>query len=319
MIFAIGEVLIDFIAKEELPLKDVKTFEKHAGGAPANVVAGLSRLKTPSALISKVGTDPFGEFLVEKLKKEGVNIEYIKFDREKHTGVVFVQLIGAKPEFILYDGVAYFNLKIDDIDFSFLERASLLHFGSVLFAREPLRSTVFKVLKKAKGKIPIGYDVNIRLDLWRGREEEMLRDIQEGLGLADIIKIGDGELEFLKEYGIDIESFDFELLAITKGERGSEIIHRDIKIEVPAHKVKPVDTTGAGDAFTAALLSALWHMDKLSNLEFTREELLKIGKFANLIAALSTLKRGAWSVPRIEELRGYKEAKEIITGIKFLP
>ena len=42
MIFAIGEVLIDFIAKEELPLKDVKTFEKHAGGAPANVTVGLS-------------------------------------------------------------------------------------------------------------------------------------------------------------------------------------------------------------------------------------------------------------------------------------
>jgi len=319
MIFAIGEVLIDFIAEEELPLKDVKTFEKHAGGAPANVTVGLARLRTPAALISKVGTDPFGEFLVEKLKKEGVNIEYIKFDREKHTGVVFVQLIGAKPEFILYGGVAYFNLKINDIDFSFLERASLLHFGSVLFAREPSRSTVFKVIKRAKGEFPISYDVNIRLDLWRGREKEMIRDIEKALSFADIIKIGDGELEFLKEYGIDIESFDFKLLAITKGERGSEIIHRDIKIEVPAHKVKPVDTTGAGDAFMAALLSALWHMNKLTNLEFTREELLKIGKFANLIAALSTLKRGAWSIPRIEELKWYKEAKEIITGIKFLP
>lgn len=318
MIFAIGEVLIDFIAKEELPLKDVKTFEKHAGGAPANVVVGLSRLKTPSALISKVGADPFGEFLVEQLKREGVATEYIKFDREKHTGIVFVQLIGAKPEFILYDGVAYFNLKTDDIDFSFLERASLLHFGSVLFAREPSRSTVFEVIKRAKGEVPISYDVNIRLDLWRGREKEMIRDIEKALSFADIIKIGNEELEFLKEYGIDIEN-DFELLAITKGERGSEIIHGDIKIEVPAHKVKPVDTTGAGDAFMAALLSALWHMNKLTNLEFTREELLKIGKFANLIAALSTLKRGAWSVPRIEELKGYKEAKEIITGIKFLP
>ena len=245
MIFAIGEVLIDFIAEEELPLKDVKTFEKHAGGAPANVTVGLARLRTPAALISKVGTDPFGEFLVEKLKKEGVNIEYIKFDREKHTGVVFVQLIGAKPEFILYGGVAYFNLKINDIDFSFLERASLLHFGSVLFAREPSRSTVFKVIKRAKGEFPISYDVNIRLDLWRGREKEMIRDIEKALSFADIIKIGNEELEFLKEYGIDIESFDFKLLAITKGERGSEIIHRDIKIEVPAHRVKPVDTTGA--------------------------------------------------------------------------
>ncbi|MBO8175237.1 MAG: carbohydrate kinase [Thermococcus sp.] len=319
MIFAVGEVLIDFIAKEEGPLKNVKTFEKHAGGAPANVVVGLARLGTPSALISKVGADPFGEFLVEKLKKEGVNTDYIKFDREKHTGVVFVQLIGAKPEFILYDGVAYFNLKIEDIDFSFLEKASLLHFGSVLFAREPSRSTVFEVLKKAKGKIPISYDVNIRLDLWRGREEEMLMDIQEGLRFANIIKIGDGELEFLKKRGIDIETFDFELLAITKGEKGSEIIHRDIKIEVPAHKVKPVDTTGAGDAFMAALLSSLWYMNKLDNLEFTREELLKMGRFANLVAALSTLKRGAWSIPRIEELKKYKEAKDVINEIKSLP
>ncbi|NJE09216.1 carbohydrate kinase [Thermococcus sp. M39] len=319
MIFAIGEVLIDFIAKEEWPLKDVKTFEKHAGGAPANVTVGLARLGTPSALISKVGADPFGEFLVEKLKEEGVNTDYIKLDREKHTGVVFVQLIGAKPEFILYDGVAYFNLKIEDIDFSFLEKASLLHFGSVLFAREPSRSTVFEVLKKAKGRIPISYDVNIRLDLWKGREDKMLRDIQKGLEFADIIKIGDGELEFLRKHGVEVENFDFKLLAVTKGERGSEIIHSGLRVQIPAHKVKPVDTTGAGDAFMAALLTSFWYMDKLNSLEFTKEELLKIGRFANLVAALSTLKRGAWSIPRIEELKEYEEAKEIFTAIKFLP
>ncbi|WP_457754211.1 carbohydrate kinase family protein, partial [Thermococcus sp.] len=259
MIFSIGEILIDFIAKEEGPLKKVSTFEKHAGGAPANVTVGLARLKTPAALISKVGADPFGEFLVEQLEKEGVNIDYIRFDREKHTGVVFVQLIGAKPEFILYDGVAYFNLKIDDIDFSFLEKASLLHFGSVLFAREPSRSTVFKVIKRAKGKIPVSYDVNIRLDLWRGREEDMIRDIEKALSFADIVKIGDGELEFLENHGVHLESFNFKLMAVTKGERGSEIIHGRIKTEVPSYRVEPVDTTGAGDAFMAALLSALWH------------------------------------------------------------
>ncbi|WP_324735112.1 carbohydrate kinase [Thermococcus sp. SY098] len=319
MIFSIGEILIDFIAKEEGALKKVSSFEKHAGGAPANVTVGLARLKTPAALISKVGADPFGEFLVEQLEKEGVNIDYIRFDREKHTGVVFVQLIGAKPEFILYDGVAYFNLKIDDIDFSFLEKASLLHFGSVLFAREPSRGTVFEVIKRAKGKITVSYDVNIRLDLWRGREEDMIRDIEKALSFADIVKIGDGELEFLENHGVDLESFNFKLMAVTKGERGSEIIHGEIKTEVPSYRVEPVDTTGAGDAFMAALLSALWHMDKLEHLELSEKELLKVGRFANLVAALSTLRRGAWSVPRAEELKEYKEAREVLIRTELRP
>lgn len=113
MIFSIGEVLIDFIAKEEGALKDVIEFEKHPGGAPANVSVGLARLGVKCALISKVGADSFGEFLINALEREGVEIKYISQDIEKHTGIVFVQLIGAKPEFILYDGVAYFNMKLD--------------------------------------------------------------------------------------------------------------------------------------------------------------------------------------------------------------
>ncbi|HDD39798.1 MAG TPA: carbohydrate kinase, partial [Nitrososphaeria archaeon] len=58
MIFAIGELLIDFIAVEPVDLRDVRTFEKHPGGAPANMVVGLRRLGVPAGLISKVGRDP---------------------------------------------------------------------------------------------------------------------------------------------------------------------------------------------------------------------------------------------------------------------
>ncbi|MCD6559092.1 carbohydrate kinase [Thermococci archaeon] len=306
MIFAIGEVLIDFIARDEGALKDVKSFEKHPGGAPANVLVGLSRLGVESALISKVGRDPFGAFLLERLEEEGVNTSYVALDGERHTGVVFVQLIGAKPEFILYDGVAYFNLKAEDVKpFS----AELLHFGSVLFAREPSRSTLFEILEREK--ITKSYDVNIRLDLWRGREDDMLADIERALKLADIIKIGDGELEFLKENGIDIEGFDFKLLAVTRGGEGSELIHGGIEVKVPAYRVEPVDTTGAGDAYMAALLASLHHMGKIENLELSEGELYRIGRFANLIAALSTMKRGAWSVPKLEEVVLMREVREL--------
>ncbi|AAL81862.1 sugar kinase [Thermococcus litoralis DSM 5473] len=307
MIYAIGEILIDFIAKEEGKLKDVREFEKHPGGAPANVVVGLRRLGAKSALISKVGDDPFGEFLIEELKKERVETKYIIKDTNKHTGIVFVQLIGAKPEFILYDGVAYFNLRKEEIQWDFMRDAELLHFGSVLFAREPSRSTVFEVLRAVKGKVPISYDVNIRLDLWRGREKEMLKDIEEALKLADIVKIGDGELEYLNKNGIALEDFNFALVAITRGAEGSTIIHKDIRVDVPSFKVEPVDTTGAGDAFMAALLASLFYMGKLDILEFSKEELKELGSFANLVAALSTTKRGAWSVPSLEEVLKHRK------------
>ena len=309
MIVSVGEVLIDFIALQEGKLRDVKSFEKHPGGAPANVAVGLSRLGVESALVSKVGEDPFGDFLLERLHDEGVKT-YVSRDAEKHTGVVFVQLIGAKPEFILYDGVAYFNLKPGDVEKVPLENAEAVHFGTVLFAREPSRSTLFGILEELKGKTTLSYDVNIRPDLWRGREEEMLRDIERALRLADIVKLGDGELEYLKNNGINVEDFDFKLLAVTMGERGSELMSGGAKVHIPAYRVEPVDTTGAGDAFTAALLAGL-HYSNLLGDSIDEEHLRKIGRFANLVAAISTTRRGAWSVPKIEEIAQMREVREL--------
>ncbi|NJE05010.1 carbohydrate kinase [Thermococcus sp. M36] len=310
MMVSIGEVLIDFIALQEGKLKDVRSFEKHPGGAPANVAVGLARLGVESALVSKVGDDPFGDFLLERLCDEGVET-FIPRDPEKHTGVVFVQLIGAKPEFILYDGVAYFNLRKEDVPFDVLEGAEVVHFGSVLFAREPSRSTLFGLLNGLKGKVPLSYDVNIRPDLWRGREEEMLRDIERALTLADIIKLGDGELTFLTENGIEVGGFDFKLLAVTKGEEGSELVSGGARAHVPTYKVEPVDTTGAGDAFMAALLAGLHYSSLLGKEGLNESELARIGRFANLIAALSTILRGAWSVPKMEEIALMREFREL--------
>jgi len=312
MIFAIGEVLIDFIAVEDALLKDVKTFEKHAGGAPANVMVGLKRLEVPSALVSKVGDDPLGEFLVESLRKECVNTDHIKVDEERRTGIAFVQLRKARPEFVLYDQVAYFNLKIDDIDLSALEEADLLHFGGVLFAREPSRTTSFKVIERLYGRVPTSYDVNIRLHLWKGKVEEMIKDMERTLKFMDIAKIGGEEKKFLEDRGINLEDFDLKLLAVTMGARGSELRCGGNRVRVPAYKVEPVDTTGAGDAYLAGLLASLYSLGRLRDLELNEEELRMVGRFASIVAALTTLKRGAWTVPRAEELKGFHEISKIV-------
>jgi fructokinase len=319
MIFAIGEVLIDFIAVEEADLKDVKTFEKHPGGAPANMVVGLRRLSVPSGLISKVGRDAFGEFLVERLRGEGVDTRYVIYDDERNTGVVFVQLKQAEPSFLLYDHVAYFNLRLDEVDKSFLDEADLLHFGGVLLAREPSRSTSLELARMARGRgIPTSFDVNIRPNLWVGRMDELVNCMERALKQADIVKLGRGEKRLLEGYGIDIMGFNIKLIAITKGAEGSELIHGGRAVNIPAYRVEAVDPTGAGDAYMAALLAALYSMEKLRGLVLTEEELRLAGRFANIVAALSTTKRGAWSTPRAESLREIPEIRPIVKKLMAL-
>lgn len=313
MIFAVGELLIDFFAVEEADLKDVRTFEKHPGGAPANMVVGLRRLNVPSGLITKVGRDAFGEFLVEKLREEGVDTRYVIYDDERNTGVVFVQLKRAEPSFLLYDQVAYFNLRIDEVDRSFLDEADLLHFGGVFLAREPSRSTSLELARMARKRgLPTSFDVNIRPNLWRGRFEELIRWTEEGFRCSDIVKLGSGEKKFLEENGVDLEAFNIGLIAITKGGEGSELIHDGTRVSIPAYKVKVVDPTGAGDAYMAALLASLYSMGKLKDLTLDERELMLAGRFANIVAALSTTKRGAWSVPEIRSLIGLDEVKPIV-------
>jgi len=320
MIFAVGEVLIDFIAVEDVDLRDVKTFEKHPGGAPANMVVGLRRLNVPSGLISKIGRDDFGEFLVGKLREEGVDTRYIVYDDERNTGVVFVQLKQAEPSFLLYDQVAYFNLRIDEVDKSFLDEADLLHFGGVLLAREPSRSTSLELARMGRSRrLPISFDANIRPNLWRGRLDELIRCMEDAFGCADIVKLGSGEKKFLEENGVDLEDFDIKLIAVTKGREGSELAHSGISVSVPAYRVEAVDPTGAGDAYMAALLASLYSMDKLKDLTLDEQELRLAGRFANIVAALSTTRRGAWSVPEVRSLARIEEVKPIVKKLIASP
>lgn len=319
MILAVGEVLIDFIAVEDLDLKYVKTFEKHPGGAPANMVVGLRRLGISSALISKVGRDVFGEFLIEELRREGVDTRYIAVDEEYPTGVVFVQLREARPSFLLFEKTAYFNLRIEDINLGFMDSAELLHFGGVLLAREPSRATCLEVVKRARERgIPICFDVNIRPHLWRGRIKEFVECMKCALELADIVKLGDGEKRFLEKYGLNLGEFDLKLTAITMGEEGSTVIHDGREVNVPPYPVQAVDSTGAGDAYMAALLAALYSMGKLKEMSLNDWELKLIGRFANVVAAISTTRRGAWSVPTPSQLEGIDEIKPVVDALRKL-
>jgi len=317
---AIGEVLIDFIAKEEGPLEKIKDFEKHAGGAPANVMVGLSRLGVSSGLISRVGDDPFGKFLIGALDSEGVDTSQIQIDKEWHTGVVFVQLQQANPEFILYKNVAYNFISYSEIDLKYISKLKVLHFGSVLLREEPSRSTTFKAIQYARThKVTISFDVNIRKDLWKGKEDKMWEDIQKSVELADIAKFSENEfIEFVSQITNSNNTNDMQklinivtslgpkLIIITQGDKGCLIGQKGFSVHIEPYKVKPIDTTGAGDAFMAAIIAGILTNNRVSRLKnLSDEELKELGKFAVVVAALSTLKKGAWSVPTLRDLKKY--------------
>ena len=72
-IITIGELLIDMIGQEQTRLDKMKVFKRFPGGAPANVAVGIARLGGRVGMITRVGNDFFGDFLISKLRREGVN------------------------------------------------------------------------------------------------------------------------------------------------------------------------------------------------------------------------------------------------------
>ena len=88
----LGEALVDFLPVERGRLRDVRRFEMHRGGAPANVAAGLARMGGRCALVGTVGDDEFGHFLAASLAADGVDVEDLRFVSGERTGLCFVSL-----------------------------------------------------------------------------------------------------------------------------------------------------------------------------------------------------------------------------------
>ncbi|HUX99667.1 MAG TPA: carbohydrate kinase [Candidatus Deferrimicrobium sp.] len=330
-IISIGEVLIDFISDEaDKKLKDVSNFKKFPGGAPANVLVVASSLGAKTGLISRVGDDPFGEFLIETLKAKGVDTSQVVRDKYYHTGVVFVELKKAKPNFTLYTNVAYNFMNKEELNKEYIQNAEALNFGSVTLLMEPSRSATLEAIKIAKGHTTITCDVNFRSDLWKYKMEEMWQVADEVLKEIEILKLGYEEalqigahlssaqanLTLDEALQIIYTTLNPKLIAITLGGKGSRLLLiKDNKIHIDVsqavYKVVAKDTVGAGDAFFGSLLYMLNKMKKLRSLEnLTENEMKRILIFSNTFAALSTTRKGAWNLPKIKDIMYISEIKD---------
>lgn len=311
-ICAFGECLIDF-TPDKLSANGNECYEQNPGGAPANLAVAVSKLGCSSSFVGKVGRDMFGDFLKETLDKYNVNTEYMVFSKEYKTTLAFVSLHHGERSFCFYrEPGADVMIESREVNMKVLEECDLFHFGSVSMTHNPSRTTTFELVRLAKsmGKL-ISFDPNLRERLWSDLAEAK-KCIEQGLGCCDIVKLSEEELLFLTgsedpEVGAKkiYEQHPIPLILITLKQKGSYAYFHQTGVYSEGYKVKAIDTTGAGDGFFGGFLSAFM-LSKKTLDTISIAEIESIMKWANVIGALSTTKKGAIpSLPTREEAQEF--------------
>lgn len=301
-IWVTGDAVVDLI-----PDGDAH-YLKCAGGAPANVAVGVSRLGVEAGFIGRVGNDPLGKFMRDVLNAEKVSTEQMILDPNHRTSTVIVGLD---------DGERSFTFMVNPSADQFLEVADLptfhkgdfLHCCSIALINNPSRATTIEAIRRVK---EVGgyfsFDPNLRESLWTSFDE-MKAVVNSVVAMADILKFSEEELTLLTGTTTLEEAtqaitaqYPEKLIIITLGKDGA-IYHLNGNSQVVAGKaLKPVDTTGAGDAFVSGLLAGL------SEVENWKDEntLVNVIRKANASGALATTAKGAMSaLPNKAELEAF--------------
>lgn len=299
----IGEALIDFIPDVKgQRLKDVPSFTRVAGGAPANVIGAVTKLGIPSKMLTKLGDDPFGDYIIDVLNEAGIDTSNIERDQEGETALAFVSLAAdGNRDFKFYrKNSADLRYSVDDIPEDILDDCGMIHFCSVDLVESPMKEAHKKLIDMAIEKgVKVSFDPNLRFSLWDDLDA-LKKTVNDFTPYADIIKISDEELEFITGK-TDIKDAVPELLSAgrgkyviyTKGADGAEIYTKDGMVEAPGYSIEVRDTTGAGDSFIGAFLFCILR-DEVEDLNsVSKDKLYEYLDFANAYAANTSTKEGA--------------------------
>lgn len=295
---SVGEVLIDMLPSDKgKRLVEVSAFMPKPGGSPANVAVAAARLGASVAFIGKVGSDFFGEHLVDVLKSEGVETRGMRFDSAARTTLALIaQPSDQTNEYIFYRNPGADQLlRPDELDLPLLQQARILHCGSLSLSQEPCRSATFEAVRIAKqaGAL-ISFDVHYRPALWDS-PEQALTQIRAMLPFADLIKANQTEMELvtgsreIEQGAAQLMQGGAKLVVITLGAQGSYFSSASQKGYVNGFKVDAIDSTGCGDAFNGALLSQISKFG-FDNLDANIQTALQ---YANAAGAITATRPGA--------------------------
>ncbi|GAA0714967.1 fructokinase [Halorubrum trapanicum] len=336
-IFVAGETLVDFVPDSGATLREVDGYTHRPGGAPANVAVGLARLGSPPAFWTRLGDDSFGEFLAETLAAEGIPETHVERVDGKTTLAVVSPPGAAGPRFGFYgsrdvtfgfdpesvptdaltaEGTAESTERPTDPPWVHLGGVALTHPGGRAATRELLSAAT------AAGR-PVSFDVNYRSDLVPdGAEAAVSTAVREAVAESDVVLCSDEDVAAAGlstndgvELARDLIEFGPHTAVVTTGDEGALAVSSNAApwgaatVRHGGFAVEAVDATGAGDAFTAGLLSRL--AGAQASEDGDEEPLREALAFGNATAALSVGSVGGMgSVPARDEVRAFLAERE---------
>lgn len=310
-VVCLGEVVADAFRVSEHPL----SFSFFPGGASSNVAVALARLGVRSVVLGKVGQDPFGKFLRDTLKAEGVEPS-LSVSKGERTSLTFV--FGEKEPCYLRYASSDLSLSPQDVDWALFEGTRVVHLVSLDFVDAPIRRVLGAVLRLSQERdIFVFLDFNHRPAFWKDPDQAR-KAIWEKLPEVDFLKLNFEEFLFLSgekelERGAKtLLSQGVSNLAVTLGEEGVFFANSLGQGRVPAFPVAVADVVGCGDAFCAGVLARVLEegIQKgfLIPLSLFREAVV----FGSACGALTAQKQGAYpAFPKLEEAQEFLRNKPL--------
>lgn len=306
-ILCIGEALIDMICTDKgKALSRGENFLKKPGGAPTNVAAAIAALGGNVELAAKVGNDPFGKQLIEVMQSFGVSTKWMLQDNDHFTTFAFVSLMEDGERDFVFNRGADGQLNRQDIEAIDLEEVSIIHFGSATgFLPGPLQAAYLALLHKALQKnIFISFDPNYRHLLFRNNTQSFIDQSWNFLAVCHFFKVSDEEAMLITGATTLNDAVDILLaktdavFAITLGKDGTLLGLNKQTYIIPSIAIKPVDTTGAGDAFVGAVLY------QLSDKTLDETKLLPLENWQHIVANAN--KAGARTCEYLGAMEAFK-------------
>ena len=325
-VICIGEALIDRIRN-----KLNQGFTDFLGGAPANVACALRKLNIDSIFIGSLGSDDFGKKFIAQFNELGVNLDFLQLDNNPSTRIVNVNRDQFGDRFFsgfIEKSHAYFadevlskkliENQLPDLEKLFLETQYLVT-GTILLSSPMSAEAIFFLLEKAKKfQVKIIIDLNWREVFWdysnfssQISKKARVNLIKKFLNNAHVLKLAKEEAALFFEHEnpmlISQQMSEIPDVIITDGKNPVEWFINGFQgiTETPISQ-KIVDTTGAGDAFLAGLISKLISSGYPSNELEIRDHIV----FANVCGLLTCLGEGA-----IEQQPNYEKVNKFLGSL----
>ena len=260
---------------------DIKGFDAFVGGSPLNIAVGCARLGVNASLLTAVGNDKVGEFIVNFLNNEGVNTHCIPVKKDARSSAVVLGIVPPDKFPLVYyrDNAADSQVDIDDVDKANIPEYRILLINGTAMNIEPSRSATFYATEIAnKNNVDVVLDLDFRADQWHdyraygltmravlprvkiaiGTEEEIMAATMEN---TSQVTIKDQQISAPEINGNIDESIarllatGIETLIVKRGKDGATICNQDgSRKDVTGFPVEVLNILGAGDAFASGFL-----------------------------------------------------------------